>query len=253
MSCVCKSTLGIVVTLHAVSAYRIQYRTRTITCQAEGSSPARILCYGDSLTAGTFNMEEPDILFPYAPHLEAALKGAAVVRHRGLPGWTAQGMVDSVDDANVGLRGLLRKAQPINLAVVLAGTNDLGCYADADSLTESLVSLHTAAHELGVRTLAVGIPPSAFLSRDATAARIAADVNDRLREWSARQPNALAGFVPHPVGMYEPNGALWSRDGLHLSPEGYRATGEGLADAVRHRLAEAAVGSSASAGRNIIY
>ena len=101
--------LSIVVTLHAVSAHRIQYRTRAISCQAEGSSPARILCYGDSLTAGTFNMEEPDVLFPYAPHLEAALKlkGAAIVRHRGLPGWTAQGMVDSVDDANVGLRGLL--------------------------------------------------------------------------------------------------------------------------------------------------
>jgi lysophospholipase L1-like esterase len=246
--------LSIAVTLHAVSAHRIQFRTRTIACLAD-SSPVRILAYGDSLTAGIFNMEEPDQLYPYVPHLQAALKGKAIVRHRGLPGWTAQGMVDNLDDSDKGLKGILRKAgsnPPVDLAILLAGTNDVGFYADADSICAALVSLHSAAHELGVRTLAVGIPPSAFLARDTVAATTAAEVNERIQAWSARQPNALAGFVRHPVGAYEPGGALWSRDGLHLSPEGYRTTGEGLVDAVRWRLGEVSVGSSARSGRNVI-
>ena len=121
--------------LYARSASSIQLRTTTIAaCQQAG--PARILAYGDSLTAGTFNMEEPDQLFPYAPHLQSALGGLAVVRHRGLPGWTAQGMLDAVDDSDRGLRGILRKIHdpPCDLAILLAGTNDLGCYADADSI-----------------------------------------------------------------------------------------------------------------------
>jgi len=52
----------------------------------------RILCYGDSLTAGTsppFNE-----LFPYGPYLETELNTSkeeeVVVRWRGLPGWTSQ-------------------------------------------------------------------------------------------------------------------------------------------------------------------
>jgi lysophospholipase L1-like esterase len=251
------SALSVAVTLHAVSASRVQLhaRARTVTCQA-GGSPARILAYGDSLTAGTFKMDAPDELYPYAPHLEAALKGAAIVRHRGLPGWTAQAMLNSVDDADRGLRGILKKAginPPVDLAIVLAGTNDIGCYTDADGIIAALVGLHSAAHELGVRTLAVGIPPSAFLARDEPAATTAAEVNERMQAWCQRQPNALAGFEPHPVRAYEPDGGLWSRDGLHLSPEGYRVTGEGLVAAVRRRLEESSVGSSARGGRNIIY
>ena len=69
----------------------------------------RILCYGDSLTAGTsppFNE-----LFPYGPYLETELNTSkeeeeeVVVRWRGLPGWTSQQMVDY--NSNIGLQSSL--------------------------------------------------------------------------------------------------------------------------------------------------
>ena len=127
---------------------RVRSRTDIIACD---TWPARILAYGDSLTAGT--TDTPDE-HPYAPHLEAALgKMKAMVRHRGLPGWTASAMLANVNDADVGLRGLLRKAggstDPIDLAILLAGTNDLGYGADADDIVSSLIEMHAAAHELG--------------------------------------------------------------------------------------------------------
>ena len=75
--------------LHVASAAaRVHLRARVIVASA-AAAPQRVLAYGDSLTAGTFNMDEPDQLYPYAPHLEAALCGGAVVRHLGLPGATA--------------------------------------------------------------------------------------------------------------------------------------------------------------------
>ena len=205
--------------------------------------PLRVLAYGDSLTAGTVAVDAPDELFPFAPHLEAALQEQAtraapvVVRHRGLPGWTAVAMLRSVDDHAAGLCGILRRIcdPPASLAIIIAGTNDLGCRASADEIVDALQGLHRAAHALNVPTLAVGLPPSAFQARDATAAATAGEVNTRLREWCASHPDVA--FEPHPMGAtYDPSSGCWSSDGLHLSPEGYRRTGEGLAEGVRQVL-----------------
>ena len=75
--------------------------SRDLSCRAQH----RILCYGDSLTAGT--ADSPWELYPYAPHLEKALNTNAnggtsfVVRHRGMPGWTAEAMVDAKNDPSM--------------------------------------------------------------------------------------------------------------------------------------------------------
>ena len=247
--------------IHATTASSVQLRVQALMSQ-------RVLAFGDSLTAGTHRMDDEQ-LFPYAPHLERVLcygasmtAGAsppykelfpfapaleetlgdgAVVRHRGLPGWTAKAMLDYANDEQRGLCGILRRIRDpsVALAIILAGTNDVGCYASADETFEALTGLHGAAHALGVRTLAVGIPPSAFQGRDPVAAQTVADVNERLRAWCTAQRDALAEYVPHPVGVFEPGGKLWSSDGLHLSPEGYKATGERLAGVVRGRLVAA--------------
>ena len=220
--------------LHATTASSVQLRVQALMAQ-------RVLAYGDSLTAGTHRMDDEQ-LFPYAPHLErvlCSLGDDVVVRHRGLPGWTAKAMLDYANDEQRGICGILRRIRDpsVALAIILAGTNDVGCFASADETVEALTGLHGAAHALGVRTLAVGIPPSAFQRRDPVAAETVAEVNERLREWCAAQHDSFAEYVPHPVSVFEPGGKLWSSDGLHLSPEGYKATGEGLADVVRGRLA----------------
>ena len=233
----------IATSLHSTTASSVQLRVRMLIGEAAVPPPHRILAYGDSLTAGTYRMDEEQ-LYPYAPHLERVLNSGAlggvptVVRHRGLPGWTAKAMLDYADDEQRGLCGILWRIRDpsVALAVILAGTNDVGCFASADETLKALTGLHGAAHALGVRTLAVGIPPSAFQARDRVAAETVAEVNERLCAWCDAQRDALAAYAPHPVRSYEPGGALWASDGLHLSPEGYRATGEGLAGVVRRRL-----------------
>jgi GDSL-like Lipase/Acylhydrolase family len=103
----------------------------------------RILAYGDSLTAGTSGPN----LFPYAQYLQSALSmqhrgdndnTIVVVRHRGLPGWTTQGMLDALDDPQRGLRSAVNAVQddpPLSLVILLAGTNDLAYGLTAREIT----------------------------------------------------------------------------------------------------------------------
>ena len=46
----------------------------------------------------------------------------------------------------------------------------------------------------------------------------------------------LCGFVDHPISSWSSGDERWAPDGLHLSPTGYAAVGEGLAGVVVKRL-----------------
>ena len=196
-------------------------------------SPMRVLCYGDSLTAGT--SPPLDDLFPYAPALEKRMGAdTALVRHRGLPGATAAMMLQYADDEERGLRSLLRKTRPA-LAVILAGTNDLGYHAESGPIVQALCGLHELAHDLSVPTLAVGIPPSAYQAQQSEAAELANAVNRELRTWCLAS-GEMAQYVDQPISTWSRDDGLWAPDGLHFSPEGYRTLGEGLAGVVAERL-----------------
>ena len=192
----------------------------------------RILCYGDSLTAGT--SPPLDELYPYAPTLEKALGSSVLVRHRGLPGVSADAMLQHADDEQNGLRSLLRKSSPA-LVIILAGTNDLGYASGSAPIVRSVCGLHELSHELGVPSLAVGIPPSAYQAMQPEAAARAREVNDELREW-CNERIQLCSYVEHPVGSWSEGDARWAPDGLHFSPEGYAMVGERLAGVVTERL-----------------
>ena len=200
------------------------------------AAPLRVLCYGDSLTAGT--SPPLDTLHPYAPQLEASIGPSVLVRHRGLPGATAAAMLQWADDEQRGLRSLLRKSSP-SLAIILAGTNDLGYRSESASIVDALRGLHEQCHALGVPTLAVGIPPSAYQAMHSEAAELANRVNRELRAWcegcDAAQAG-LCGFVHHPIASWSSGDQRWAPDGLHLSPAGYATVGEGLAGVVVSRL-----------------
>jgi lysophospholipase L1-like esterase len=205
----------------------------------------RVLCYGDSLTAGTTSSDY--VPYPYAPHLEAALQREdnAVVRHVGLPGWTTSSMLDQIDGP-AGLRTAVQAIQmpSLSLVVILAGSNDLGFGTDddddddaslVDEITNNLLKLHRIAWECGVpRTLAVGIPPSGYQAADREARQVVNEVNDRLRETSE---GCTMAYTPFPF-PYEEDGENWDEDGLHFTPIGYQALGESLAPVVRRILLE---------------
>ena len=230
------------------------------------ASAMRVICYGDSLTAGT--SPPLDTLHPYAPYLERAISTtapASLVRHLGLPGVTATAMLQYVDDEQSGLRSLLKRASP-HLALILAGTNDLGYNSESEPIVRALCGLHQVCHDLDVPTVAIGIPPSAYQAQNAAAAELASSVNREMREWceargdmptwtrtfcagtvvkSGGGGGAFATFVDHPIATWARDDELWAPDGLHFSPEGYQRLGEGLASNVADRLQTL---SSAQAG-----
>jgi lysophospholipase L1-like esterase len=206
---------------------------------------ARIFCYGDSLTAGT--SDSPFELFPYAPHLEKMLnedpdapssKTSFVVRHRGLPGWTAKEMVRVVDGPQNGLRTIIKGIQNPSLScvIILAGTNDVGYAMSTGDDHNSILSDVTALHEMvwneGIRTIAVGIPDSAYQSKVTDAKALVENVNGQLRIFCEQQANQQATFVEFPFN-YQPDGENWASDGLHFSPKGYETLGRHLAEPVR--------------------
>ncbi|KAA8497010.1 hypothetical protein FVE85_0739 [Porphyridium purpureum] len=165
----------------------------------------RILCYGDSLTAG-FCHSGP--FTPYALALKAHLEtllcdsglpqvssvqftidvhGASGVRATHLADDTVLDSdgteVDVCDTAYDGLRRALEKvpvecntdslskevSSAYKCCLIMAGTNDL---ADIDNgmqtvevVVDSLVKLHTVCHLAGVRTIALSIPPNRWSSR----------------------------------------------------------------------------------------
>lgn len=235
----------------------------------------RIFCYGDSLTAGTTYPSNE--LFPYGIHLENELNEAvlprnescassassasespatAVVRWRGLPGWTASAMADCIDDPNVGLRPVLDAIRdpPLSLAIILVGTNDVGALTssvgrnyrggdllDARAAAAPILRLHEAClaprggngGANGLRTLAVGIPGSAWQDGNPTASRLCADINGALKTFASGRDGVSYVDFPFP---YRRGDGKWSGDGLHLSPEGYETLGRELAPRVKRIL-----------------
>jgi lysophospholipase L1-like esterase len=197
----------------------------------------RILCYGDSLTAGSSppNWE----MFPYASYLEQALHQQttlhhAVVRHRGLPGWTAAQMLAEANGDQTGLRTAIRIGAPIDLVILLAGTNDLGYSDQPMPIVQSILALHQLCYDEGVRhTIALGIPSSGYQSVNQPASMVAQTINNELAGFAQREPRAT--FVPFPFD-YQQGDDKWAPDGLHFSPAGYQVLGTSLAPTVEFIL-----------------
>ena len=203
----------------------------------------RVLAFGDSLTAGTSGFE----LYPYAPYLEEAMNNkraaegksapAVVVRHRGLPGWTASAMVQDLDGERTGLRSAIRavKDPPLSVVILLAGTNDLGYGFAADEVTASILKLHKVCFEEGVpRTIAIGVPPSGYQSVNVEARALANAVTTNLEAFCSSNSDKTR-FHPFPF-PFEPNGKNWYADGLHFSQRGYQVLGESVAPVLEEVL-----------------
>ena len=98
--------------------------------QRSNDEGVRVLCYGDSLTAG---MAPPSReLCPYATSLQAELTATQPdntstykVDHIGLPGWTTQRFLDKADDERIGLRHDLSSHNHTDVVILMGGTNDL--------------------------------------------------------------------------------------------------------------------------------
>lgn len=208
----------------------------------------RILCYGDSNTAGYHSNGRA-----FQPYAQALAEG--LMAHQGSPcevtacglsGFTTQEMLQEQANAVVrppmgpagkGLAYLLDAVDgrgPYGLVIIMTGTNDLGFYAPVPTIVQHVAQLHAVCHQRGVPTLIVA--PTAH-----TAPQLQAP-----RRQLARQLEALAAQTPGVLGFVDvedlvPRSArgVWEMDQLHLSPAGSTQLGHSLVPMVAAALAAA--------------
>ena len=193
----------------------------------------RILCCGDSLTAGYYG--NTDHYTPYGAQLSKRL--GMPVDQIGRSGWRADEIVTNmgnqvcIDVFNRHGPGLAVQlaAKKYDICIVMAGTNDLAAGRSAESIVNDVKTLHNYCFARGVRTVALPIPESRFFTGDQChapqgAARTAC--NRLLRDWAATLKGRVlfVDMVQHVP--YSDTDGNWAPDGLHMSQQGYATFGD---------------------------
>jgi len=212
----------------------------------------RILCYGDSNTAG-FCLGGRRFE-PYGKSLAEALTAMGMPCEAivcGLSGLTAAEMAAKIDAAIipdvVGWhgRGLVRTLEdegPFDLALIMAGTNDLGCSVPAEAIVKHVSQLHAACHKRGVPTVALAPPTS--LKKPLRAAR--EDLASLLASFARTSPGVVNCFDIEELLPRKAHNGFWEPDELHLSAAGSIELGRILAMRAFHLLSKLALGLGAA-------
>lgn len=204
-----------------------------------GNPRLRILAFGDSLTAGLHSNGEH--FSPYASSLAQSFGNAisADILANGLSGLTAKQMVQHSDAPKVkdfagrsgpGLRSLLRDHGPFSLALLMAGTNDLGKHGP-EAICRHVQLLHSICHREGVPTVLLLVPPNKGTSNSPRTRLRWRLLNQLLSDW-AQGPGLQEGVLlcvdTNALMPFDPDNGLWEDDGLHFSPAGSKELGRRL-------------------------
>lgn len=211
-----------------------------------GNQPLRILCYGDSLTVGFSTMGGG--LLPYGRYLsnELAKKYSAIeVFVFGLSGAQAVEMAVGVNgtvtncarQADRGLGSVLEMDRNFDLALIMAGTNDLMRGKTGSFIMEHVQKLHEACHTRGVKTIAVAAPKAPKYERDAEFNRNRDAFAETLADWVKCQTMCVSVFDPATCMSCKEND-LWDKDRLHLDAAGACRLGTELADVVAEQIGD---------------
>lgn len=202
--------------------------------------PLRILCFGDSLTAG-FSMWGLKH-YPYANHLKAplqglfpsteilidiaALSGDMVIGHPATARFLPR-LKNSCEKAE-------EKGGSYDWIVMMGGTNDLGWGSEVDAIYEGLkqcwkVALDTGANVLALNILEAAAPSDSLIQRRNQLNALITNHHEDERWYTLD----LCSAVPYFSMDTKMRDSIWD-DGLHLTEKGYKMMG----DAIASRLVE---------------
>ncbi|OTB05572.1 hypothetical protein M426DRAFT_137495 [Hypoxylon sp. CI-4A] len=191
----------------------------------------RILCFGNSLTAG-FPAGQP-----YADKLKEKLEdaflghGYAEIDYEvdGVPGdlVTRGSFISRMGDA---WRIATQAKEPYDWTIVLGGTNDLGWGCAVDTIVAGLKRTWDIPLSKGGKVLALTIPDTRAKFKDISERRD--QVNQAIKEY--KTPNFfyfdLNKAIPYHAMKPEDRPKYWEMDGVHLSADGYNLMGEKIAE-----------------------
>merc|ERR1740129_612391 len=227
--------------------------------RGRGPRPLRLLCYGDSVTAGLYHAGakfSQDRAYGFRPYGEVL--AAAVTADGGPPcdavtfglsGLTGAELAVKMDDAAIpdvfghkykGLRHASMSEGPWDLVLLMVGTNDLGKFESIHQILRNTNQLHRACHELGLPTIALAPSHGMFKAERDKLARL-------LQDWARATPEILAYYDSEEVLPRMSSNGFWEADGLHLSEAGSVELGRRMAIRVAPLLAHLANGVAAQA------
>lgn len=212
-------------------------RTRTNTV-------INILCFGDSLTAGSYDHRSEMTSAPKRHPYSIALQKHLDVRDRTVQGETGKEInrliykvhtagipgERAVDEMYRRLRKHLRSSTiSYDWVVILGGTNDLRKYLDDPSSMEdytsifnALVKLHETVSKSGGRTVAVTIPDRECIGAGTceNIKKLQYQINERLRDYVLQNKGKviLADLAKEVV---LPRDSDLFSDWVHFNPQGY--------------------------------
>jgi len=222
----------------------------TFSAGAGPREPLRVLCYGDSLTVGFYDSGRQ--YEPYgktlAEALSSAANGAPVEVHvSGHSGHTVQEMVANLDAAAVeDIAGLIAKGlrrslveMPVmpDLAVIMAGTNDIGSGRKPGSVLDDICKLHAVCHAAGVPTLALAPPAAPKAPAGSSFEEARKVLVFILKQWARTAPAAKLVVNPSELVPGSAVAGAWDPDRLHLGPAGSKTLGAKLAPMISSILA----------------
>jgi lysophospholipase L1-like esterase len=200
----------------------------------------RVLCYGDSLTAGYHS--QPEGYSPYGDHVRSDDVSVDII---GLSGFTTQEMLNSVnhpeneDCFEVVSKGLCVQCRQNEYDVIclMAGTNDLGGDDSSNDIIQNIDALVQICLEHVFRVVLCSIPSMGMEAFNTSLTERRNEVNIGIKRICEDNPKQLvfidaAALLPQEdivgsCGERSCNGnPIWDADGLHLSPHGSRLLGE---------------------------
>mmetsp|Transcript_6925 Transcript_6925/g.12284 ORF Transcript_6925/g.12284 Transcript_6925/m.12284 type:complete len:447 (+) Transcript_6925:184-1524(+) len=203
-----------------------------------GTRRARILCYGDSNTAGFCSNGAR--FEPYAHSLSKELgkQGCAVdIVLNGCNGLTTQEMLQNLGNPMLkdvvaygrGLEHIFSTEGQQDLAIIMTGTNDLGKGTPAEGIMQLIDQMHQVCHKRGVPTIALAPPTimdqGPYRHQRNRLAQI-------LSSWASQNPLVLDCLDCEMLVPRAAFGGLWEHDQLHMSPSGSKELGRRLVQPV---------------------
>ncbi|KAL8958807.1 MAG: hypothetical protein Q9193_004205 [Seirophora villosa] len=194
----------------------------------QGLKSLRILCFGDSLTAGYSGYGY--FHYPYATHIRKKLKEElpdtdAVVDVSGLSG---DRVIAGQFLARIKAVSEKAKHTPYDWIIILGGTNDLGWSERPDNIYESLKQVWTVALDSGANVLALNVLEGEHTSGDIVPRRKQLNALIAGHEEHRLYYMDLCAAVPF-FTMNDTMRAMMWDDGLHLTMDGYEMMGNAIA------------------------
>lgn len=184
-----------------------------------GQVPLKVVCEGDSLTAGVGGT-------PYPTQLAVALKDYSWVENHGFGGDTLTAMI-----ANFATDILPEITATIRTNVVIwGGTNDIYFGADGPTTLARLWELADLCRKNGARvTLCSMIPRANF---DATQESSRTYYNNGLAQgWRAHADGVV--YLHKITGLSVFNPTFWDPDNVHLTSDGYSLVAQSVSEVCR--------------------